>query len=126
MPEMKIKAPVYECDRCGACCEKLIIEIQLLDVIREPRLREVTKPCRVPPGAVYEDDDGNEITDPDPYVEGAILACVDPCPMLGADKLCQIYPSRPNVCVGFDAGSRKCQEAREMAKLPPLQPKESP
>lgn len=100
----------YECDKCGACCTQLIVEISHIDVVREPRLREASKLMRQTPD--WESDWDNEY----------LLACGYPCPMLGTDKLCQIYPSRPNTCVAFKAGNEQCQMAREDAGLPPLQP----
>jgi len=115
---------VFECDRCGACCRELIIEIEYVDIIREPRLREVTKPFRVPEGMQIVDDDDEPIANPDPYMAGANLACgrKHPCPMLGPDNLCTIYPTRPTVCVAHEAGGSQCQQARGMAGLPPLAP----
>lgn len=108
--------PRYECDRCGACCKgTLIVECEDLDVLREPRLIEA-----------------------DPHWEGAnvdrvlhelrtdmkvvIIACGRPCPFLGAENLCTIYPTRPNSCVGMEAGDEQCQEARAAEGLPPLEP----
>jgi Fe-S-cluster containining protein len=55
------------------------------------------------------------------FENGAMLAA-GLCPLLGADNLCTIYPSRPNCCVAMQAGSDQCQLARGMAGLPPLQP----
>jgi Fe-S-cluster containining protein len=116
----------YECDQCGACCTKLIVEIEELDVIREPRLIGKAEPFRQPPGTCLVDEDGEPAEEIVPgYGGGAMLACgaTHPCPMLGADNLCTIYPSRPNVCVSFQAGSDQCRQARGMAGLPPLEPK---
>jgi Fe-S-cluster containining protein len=45
-----------------------------------------------------------------------------PCMFLGNDNLCQVYPTRPNACVGMQAGDKQCQAAREEAGLPPLDP----
>ena len=30
----------YECDCCGACCKALIVEADVIDVLREPRILE--------------------------------------------------------------------------------------
>ena len=36
--------PAYECDGCGACCEgHLLVEADLLDLLREPRLLEADR-----------------------------------------------------------------------------------
>lgn len=114
----------YACDSCGLCCQKLIIEIEWLDFQREPRLRDVTKPFTVPAGMFIADDNDERIEDPDPYMAGAMLACGRrmPCPMLGEDKRCTIYPTRPNCCVSFEPGGEKCQELREDYGLPRLEP----
>lgn len=113
----------YQCDKCGACCRQLIIEIEELDIVREPRL-SIAEPFRVPLGVRLLDGDGNEhqevITG---YGAGAMLACGSskPCPMLEGN-LCAIYPTRPTCCVAFRAGSDQCQDARKSAGLEPLYP----
>lgn len=114
----------YECDQCGACCAYPIIEINYVDVLREPKLREVCNPFRIPEGMRLSDEDDEPIEITDPFQAGALLASgqCDPCPLLGADKRCTIYPTRPGCCVAFEAGSRLCQEAREAHGLPPLEP----
>jgi Fe-S-cluster containining protein len=120
MPE-----PVYECDRCGACCTQLIIEIDELDLIREPRLIPASEPFRVPEGMVLADGDGEPREEIVPgYGAGAMLACgpTRPCPMLTPGG-CSIYPTRPNCCVAMQAGDEQCQMARGMAGLAPLERK---
>jgi Fe-S-cluster containining protein len=111
----------YECDGCGACCRHLIIEIDELDIAREPRLKEVAKAFKAMEGAEYADDEGLGPLAPG-WEAGAMLACGSsmPCGMLDAGNRCTIYPTRPNCCVAFQAGSEQCQEARSSAKLPPL------
>ena len=105
---------VYECDSCGLCCKSLIIEADHFDVLREPRIAERGRLL----------DGHGKI----PFVDAAWGLYPqfhrDRCPFLMADNRCEIYPSRPNVCVGFMAGSEKCQELRENAGLTRLQPVE--
>lgn len=103
-------APIYECDQCGACCRQPIIEIDWLDVTREPKLKEVAAPCRLMPGDTEQD-------------RQYILACGAgmPCRLLAGNR-CSIYPTRPNCCVAFEAGCELCQESRAAEGLPPLQP----
>lgn len=114
----------YECDQCGACCRKLIIEIEYVDILREPKLRDL-KPFRMPEGGFVDDDD-EPITNPDPFMAGAMLACgtTRPCPhdarTVDGRSHCEIYPTRPTCCVGFEVGGRQCQEARVLAGLPQL------
>lgn len=106
---------VYECDKeCGLCCQRLIIEIDHIDVVREPRLLPVIE---------LLDGNGKIVYDSE-WEKEYMLVCGKPCAMLGAENRCQIYPTRPNCCVAFAAGGEKCQELRQDYGLPPLQPKE--
>lgn len=105
----------YECDRCGACCQSLIIEIDHIDVVREPKLLSVARLM-----------DGNgKIQYESEWEKQYSLACGSRCPMLGDGNLCSIYPSRPNVCVAMEAGDEQCQMARGMMGLSPLLPLET-
>jgi len=100
--------PVNPCADCGLCCRELIIEIQHLDVVREPRLLEVAPPFQW---------DGEDI-----WERQYRLACGSshPCLLLTADNRCSIYPTRPNACVGFEVGGEHCNELREEAGLTPI------
>lgn len=102
------------CEGCGAqCCRGLIIEIQHLDVVREPRLLSVVELL-----------DGNgEIEFESDWDKEYALACghFSPCKMLTIDHKCSIYPTRPNTCVAFQPGSDQCNELREAAGLPLIQ-----
>ena len=114
--------PQYTCDLCGACCRgSLIVEAETIDVMREPRLVEA-----------------------DPHYRGKRLSVVlqlleeerrclvigagsaRSCPFLGMDNCCSIYPTRPNCCVGLQAGDEQCQDARRAAGLAPLEPIDGP
>lgn len=99
-----------QCDNCGLCCKKLIIEIDHVDVVREPKRVGIAKQMK----GMYEEES--------PWDREYMLACGAsmPCPMLGTDNLCQIYPTRPNVCVAFEAGSEQCNELREENGLLPI------
>ena len=99
-----------ECDHCGACCKGTLVEIQHLDVVREPKLLRAASPCKAPLGDAIPDD---------PWERVYILSGASGCPM-HADGRCSIYPTRPNVCVAFEAGSPDCQRARYHAGLTPL------
>lgn len=108
----------YECDSCGACCRHLIVEADELDFARDPRLISLgVKPFRQTPGMSndYTDDETGEDLGPlvPGYEAGGMLACgnTHPCPAQSGN-LCTIYPTRPNVCVAFRAGSLQCQDAR--------------
>ena len=89
-----------ECLRCGACCRSLIVEADLLDAIREPRIAEVCGLPLPPPDACSVDEDDRPLC-ADPW-DGrvAILAARGPerrivgCPFLAPTNLCTIYPTR--------------------------------
>lgn len=103
----------YECDACGACCSGLlIVDAEWLDAVREPRLLDADVSNVRISLDVLADDDGHCI----------ILAATKPCRFLAPDKHCDIYATRPNCCVAFEAGSEQCQEVRKERGLPPLQP----
>jgi Fe-S-cluster containining protein len=106
--------PKFECDKCGACCNgSLIVEVEDLDVIREPRLIDADPHWKGTPveQVLYEIQ-----TD----MKAVIIACGKPCSFLGQDNQCTIYPTRPNCCVALQAGDEQCQEARAAAGLQPL------
>lgn len=106
----------YECNKCGACCKgSLIVEADDLDVLREPRLIDADRHHRGKPVAQMVEEIQTDM-------KAVILACGSPCPFLGSDNGCTIYPTRPNACVGMQAGDEQCQEARVAAGLAPLQP----
>jgi Fe-S-cluster containining protein len=92
------------CLDCGLCCKKLIVEIEHLDVVREPRLLNK---------ATLMDGNGS-ITFNSDWEKSYLLACGEPCPFLdGITRFrCGIYPTRPNTCVGFEVGSVQCNELR--------------
>lgn len=90
-----------ECDRCGACCRQLMVEIDDADIAREPRL---APPTSRPSGSGL-------------YV--LAMCRYRPCPLQEGD-LCSVYETRPAACSAFEAGSPNCQRARYFAGLPPL------
>ena len=106
----------YSCDSCGACCRKLIVEADDIDLMREPQL-------------LYADRDFVANYGPDEAVEALqedfgrclIIACGKPCYFL-RDNQCSIYPTRPNACVAMQAGDEQCQGARREEGIPQLEP----
>ncbi|MGC3971608.1 MAG: YkgJ family cysteine cluster protein [Pirellulales bacterium] len=104
----------YVCDNCGACCKgHLIVEVEDLDIMREPRLIDADRHHKGKTVVRMLDDYGKGMA--------VIIAIGKPCPFLDADK-CVIYPTRPNCCVGLQAGDDQCQESRIAEGLPPLLP----
>ena len=55
-----------ECLRCGACCRSLIVEAELLDALREPRIAEVCGLPVPPPDACVVDEDEQPVGE-DPW-----------------------------------------------------------
>lgn len=108
--------PRYECDQCGACCAgTLIVEADILDVLREPRLIEADPHWTGKPLLQVLD----ALDEPGRCV---LLAASRPCRFLGPDERCTIYPTRPNDCVALQAGDEQCQSARQERGLLPLLP----
>jgi Fe-S-cluster containining protein len=87
----------------------VLIEVGPSDVLREPKIGER----------------GLKL---DAYGKFAILSCKwllnsegsCTCTFLGKDNCCEIYQSRPEVCVNYQAGSDDCQSLRRKAGLAPL------
>lgn len=105
----------YECDRCGACClGHLLVEADLVDLLREPRLLEAD---RHRSGWSF-DRAAEDLEDED---RSLLIAGGTRCPFLGADNRCSIYPTRPAACVAMQAGEKQCQQVRHQAGLEPLQ-----
>ena len=116
MPEQFEPASEFVCDQCGACCKgHLIVEAESLDVLREPRLIDADKYHIGKSVRQVVDEIENEM-------KIVTLACGTVCSFLGADNRCTIYPTRPNSCVGMQAGDDQCQQARAAEGLPPLLP----
>ena len=103
--------PSYECHKCGACCKYLLVEAELLDILREPRLLEADPHYR---GRAMNDVLA-ELRDEFRVV---IPSRADGCVFLSSDNTCSIYPTRPNACVAMEAGDEQCQEARRADGLP--------
>jgi Fe-S-cluster containining protein len=113
--------PAYECDGCGICCEgHLLVEADILDLLREPRLLEADR---------YRAGWSLEKALADLEEPGRCLLIaggVRGCSFLDVKKRCSIYPTRPNDCVGMQAGNEQCQQARQAAGLTLLEPVASP
>lgn len=102
----------FTCDRCGACCQSLIVEAHYHDVQREPRLYEA-KP----------DIDRVKLRDGQSAIMlYSLVTCA--CPFLDTGKNCSIYATRPVECVMVEAGDAKCQQARLLKDIPPLRDKD--
>jgi Fe-S-cluster containining protein len=107
---------VKECDKCGACCRQLIVEVYDLDVMREQHLAtaDISGATR---GDTYQ------ALMADLEQEGHCLVIAgggEACEFLRGDNTCAIYPTRPNACVGLQAGDEQCHMARKAEGIPPL------
>lgn len=106
----------YACDSCGACCMGyLLVEADLLDILREPRLLLAD---RHRSGWSF-DAAARDLEDES---RSLLIAGADRCPFLTAENRCQVYPTRPNACVAMQAGDEECQQARSEAGIRPLEP----
>ena len=110
----------YECDQCGACCKgPLLVEVYELDVMREPSLLKANI------NKTSLSKTANEVMEMlrDDSRCLLIAAGDQACRFLGDENKCEIYPTRPNVCVDMQAGDECCQIAREYHGLEPLMPR---
>ena len=106
-PEHPLIGQMKRCQQCGSCCRHLIVDVDVLDVIREPRIAEQ--------GELL---DGRGALEPDQWMWS--LACAMPCPFLGEANRCTIYSTRPEACLAFCPGGDQCVLARHSAGLPPI------
>jgi Fe-S-cluster containining protein len=97
-----------EC-RCGKCC-RLIIEVELQDAEREPRIKEKGSPILGAPDAAGHRE-----------LEGYLLNSKDndyACAFLDqATNLCTIYPTRPLVCRLFDCAGEGREQLIELGMI---------
>jgi len=101
----------YECDGCGACCAGAFpVFASNTDGDREPRL--VAETQRLAP----------QLATPRWTFRLFPLPFHETCCFLTAERRCDIYATRPEVCREFPAGGAQCQEARQRLHLPQLLP----
>jgi Fe-S-cluster containining protein len=98
----------FECDGCGACCRTFSIFAADTDAKREQR---IAAEGRALPSHLKTDHWTFQLF-PLPFHET--------CCFLDTNFRCTIYPTRPDVCRAFSAGSDQCQEARARVGRPPL------
>ena len=91
----ELKEATCEC-RCGECCRRLLIEVDLDDAEREPKIRELGSPTYT---------DGRLTRSGKPELEGFLLNSRDDMACIFLDRrknLCTIYETRPLACRVFD------------------------
>lgn len=96
------------CGNCGLCCQHLLVEADVIDVLREPRIDAVRPLGKLSPQLSLLD------------ACWVLAGPGTPCAFLTPDKRCAIYPTRPQICVAFVPGSTKCQKLRNEYGLPPV------
>jgi Fe-S-cluster containining protein len=101
---------IDHCADCGLCCKNLIIEIEHVDVVREPKLLPIV---------TLLDGNGRFEYDSD-WEKEYSLTCGNTCKMLTEDNRCSIYPTRPNCCVAFEVGGEHCNELRLENGMEPI------
>lgn len=106
------------CKDCGLCCKKMIVEIEHVDVVREPKLLQIDKLLDGNNGRVQYDSDWEK--------QYSLYCGGDGCKLLTEDNRCSIYPTRPNCCVAFEMGGDQCNELREIYGLPEITHGEQP
>jgi Fe-S-cluster containining protein len=92
------------CKKCGRCCRQLIVEIEHLDIVREPRLLQ---------HAELLDGNGKIKYKTDWEKEYLLGDSINPCPFLTLNNECGIYPTRPNVCVYMVPGGEQCESIKQ-------------
>lgn len=110
---MKLTVLSYQCDNCGLCCRNMVTFANRIDAAREPRIASECRRVKV----------GEEVKDLyllNTLPESETAMDVGPC-RFHTGTGCGIYGSRPNKCVGFEAGSPDCQSLRRAGGLEPLQ-----
>ncbi|MFN4896722.1 MAG: YkgJ family cysteine cluster protein [Pseudomonadota bacterium] len=98
----------YDCDCCGACCKTFPVLVSIGDAQREPRIKDEAR--RLPDW--QRSDEWEYQLHPLPFLSA--------CPFLGANNHCAVYPTRPDPCRRFSAGSAECLAARARVGLEPL------
>ncbi len=102
----------FECDKCGACCKFLAVQVEYPDIVREPRIKEFLE------GELSQDAFVTQTNKKYWVNDFSVDSCQ--CAFLSSDNSCSIYSTRPNLYVGFHAGSPLCQFSRGLADLPML------
>lgn len=107
-----IKEVKSDC-RCGECC-RMIIEADLDDAKREPRIAERGSPIYTPAeltGTGKDELEGYMLND---QANGYACTFLDT-----ATNLCSIYPTRPWACRVFDCDGQQREELVQLGILPP-------
>lgn len=97
----------FKCQRCGQCCERLGLPWP-----SSRNLEEMTKFLKMHPKDLIVQYYGRTIEeDGKEFVEKYKEDRRTPCPFLGSDKNCKIYPVRPDPCRAYpiDTDFGRCE-----------------
>jgi len=100
--------------RCGECCRRLIIETELEDAAREPKIAERGSPIYMPPEVTESGE--KELVGYNLNDKANDYACTF---LDRSTNLCSIYDTRPWVCRVFDCDGEQREELVELGILPP-------
>lgn len=99
--------------RCGECCRRLLIEVELEDAEREPKIKELGDPIYGPPDASGEREvEGYLLNDMKNIREGYACVFLD-----RTTSLCTIYETRPMTCRVFDCAGEGREQLIELGIL---------
>ena len=90
---------LFKCQRCGQCCEKLGLPWDVDNIEKMAEFLNMNPEHLVTRyyGNIFMENGERSVE----------LDCnrATPCPFLGKDKSCQIYPVRPRACETFEGSS---------------------
>ena len=102
---LEVRGDKHPCQKCAACCRGGIIEVAIEDALREPKILNRAELLdgrgRLPP------EEWNWLLNPGGR-----------CVFLPPNNCCEIYATRPEVCVCFAPGANRCRELRKEEGLP--------
>jgi Fe-S-cluster containining protein len=111
--EEELGEEVHTDCRCGDCCRHLIIEVNLEDAQREPKIRERGSPIYTHPELTRSGKrelEGYLLNDPQ---KGNACTFLDQ-----TTSLCSIHDTRPWVCRVFDCDGKDREELIQLGILP--------
>ena len=113
--EMEAGAETHSDCRCADCCRHLIIEVDLDDAEREPKIKEQGKPIYAP-GEMTKSGNRELMG----YMLNKVTDTSNACTFLNeTTNLCSIYDTRPWVCRVFDCDGEDRDELIQLGILPP-------
>jgi Fe-S-cluster containining protein len=107
------KQTVVNSCRCGECCRRLLIEVDVEDAEHEPKIKELGSPIYHP--AVLTGTGRDELIGYLLNRQGEDVSCV----FLSEQNLCSIHPTRPLVCRLFNCDDKDRDDQVELGVLPP-------